>query len=35
MCNGTNEGEIADNGFQPLPKVANSGSSATTCRKRT
>jgi hypothetical protein len=35
ICNGTNEGEISDNGFLPLPKVANSGSAATTCRKRT
>ena len=35
LCNGTNEGEIADNGFLPLPSVANSGSSGTTCRKVT
>lgn len=37
LCNSTNEGEISDNGFLPLPKTTNSltlSSTGTSCRKR-
>ena len=37
LCNGSNEGEIADNGFQPIPLSTSSltlSSTGTTCRKR-